>query len=151
MSGPNILPMEMGEAARFHESQQAAETAAGGMAAAREDYPEKPQPTIKRPCPAYLQDRGAQTLNNPWEVSEGSQALRLYIENRRAPLGQLNGAKPLRGDFRAFPSGKASLHERMVGRTTCRCTREALAPTSESKCLHLPSIASAGLVPVMAE
>ena len=29
--------------------------------------------------------------------------------------------------------------------------REALAPTSESKCLHLPSVASAGLAPVMAE
>ena len=29
--------------------------------------------------------------------------------------------------------------------------REALALTNESKCLHLPSVASAGLVPVMAE
>ena len=28
--------------------------------------------------------------------------------------------------------------------------REALAPTSESKCLHLPSVASAGLAPVRA-
>ena len=29
--------------------------------------------------------------------------------------------------------------------------REALTPTSESQCLHLPSVASAGLAPVMAE
>ena len=37
--------------------------------------------------------------------------------NRKSasPFGALNGAKPLRGDFRAFPSGKASLHERTAG------------------------------------
>ena len=30
----------------------------------------------------------------------------------------------MRGDFRAFPLGKASLHERTAGRTTCRSTSE---------------------------
>ena len=57
----------------------------------------------------------------------------------RKPFDFRSKIGDMRGDFRAFPSEKASLHERTAGR------REAHAPTSVSKCLHLPRVASAEL------
>jgi len=63
--------------------------------------------------------------------------------------GGKRGEAPVRRFSCDFACKIASLHEHTAGRAAC--IREALAPTSESKCLHLPSVASAGLAPVMAE
>ena len=83
----------------------------------------------------------SQPVKKPRVASEGSQALRLYIENQRHARW-----------FSRFSVRKSFLdtNERPGG-WLCHRTREVLAPTNESKCLHLPSVASAGLVPVMAE
>ncbi len=69
-----------------------------------------------------------QTRHKPRVALEGSQALQLLIENRRAPSGRSNGAKPLCGDFRAILQEIASLHERMAGRTV-----QTVRPVSECK------------------
>ena len=51
----------------------------------------------------------------------------------------------MRGDFRAILLAKSLPY------TNERPGGGRRQPTSESKCLHLPSVASAGLAPVMAE
>ena len=44
----------------------------------------------------------------------------------RKPFDFRSKSGDMRGDFRAFPLGKASLHERTAGRTTCRSTSECV-------------------------
>ena len=77
---------------------------------------------------------------------------RRQTANRKpaSPFGAVKrGEAPVRR-FSCFSVGKASLREGTAGRTACR-VREALAPTSDSKCLHLPSVAVTELCSVMAD
>ena len=98
-------------------------------------------------CVAYLcYNNSAVSTPCGYERIAGCQIPLGRCQRARRPsdCNRIAGLCRAGGAFSAS-SRKLSLHGGTAGR------REALAPTSESKCLHLPSVASAALVSVLDE